>query len=131
MGKLVFVPDEPGLGSVDEVHAVGGEVLPADFIGVVPQCSDLKHTHTHTSRTIVLEYLSFYCADLIKDGLPKVYCGLKTSRRDIKSLIHAWCRVFPVCHRALRRYSPGPVLELTSLIETPAVPKALDGFFSQ
>lgn len=44
----VFVPDEPSLGSVDEVHAVGSVVLPANFIGVMPQCSDLKHTHTHT-----------------------------------------------------------------------------------
>lgn len=46
-------------------------------------------------------------------------------------LILTWCLVFPVCHRALRRYSPGPVFELTSLIETPAVPKALVGFSSQ
>lgn len=51
--------------------------------------------------------------------------------KDAKSLIHAWFLVFPVCQRALRRYSPGPVVELTSLMETPAVPKALDGFFSQ
>lgn len=46
-------------------------------------------------------------------------------------MIHTWCLVFPVCHRALRKYSPGPVVELTSLMETPAVPKALDGLFSQ
>lgn len=44
--RAVFVPDEASLGSVDEVHAVGSEVLPANFIGVVPQRSDLKHTHT-------------------------------------------------------------------------------------
>ena len=42
----VFVPDEPRLGSVDEVHAVGRVVLPADVIGVVPQRSDLKRTQT-------------------------------------------------------------------------------------
>lgn len=40
----VFVPDEPSLGSVDKVHAVGCEVPPANFIGVMPQCSDLKDT---------------------------------------------------------------------------------------
>lgn len=32
----VFVPDEPSLGSVDEVHAVGSVVFPANFIGVMP-----------------------------------------------------------------------------------------------
>lgn len=44
----VFVPDEPSLGPVDKVHAVGCEVLPANFIGVMPQCSDLKQTDRHT-----------------------------------------------------------------------------------
>lgn len=43
----VFVPDKPRLGSVDEVHAVGSVVLPANFIGVMPQGSDLKNMHTN------------------------------------------------------------------------------------
>lgn len=52
----VFVPDEPSLGSVDEVHAVRSVVLPANFIGVMPQCSDLKHTHTGTHTLISKPY---------------------------------------------------------------------------
>lgn len=49
----VFVPDEPSPGSVDEVHAVSSVVLPANFIGVMPQCSDLKHTPpTHTDTHV-------------------------------------------------------------------------------
>lgn len=67
----VFVPDEASLGSVDEVHAVGSEVLPANFIGVVPQCSDLKHTHGCESDQEIL-VSELYCANLIQDGLSEV-----------------------------------------------------------
>lgn len=72
----VFVPDEPSLGSVDEVHAVGGEVLPANFIGVVPQRSDLK-TDTHTDVRVgeKIGVSGLYCANLIKDSLSKVVLG--------------------------------------------------------
>lgn len=45
--NLKLVPDEPGFGSVDEVQAVSCEVLPANFIGVMPQCSDLRRTDKH------------------------------------------------------------------------------------
>lgn len=45
----VFVPDKARLGSVDEVHAVGSVVLPANFIGVMPQGSDLKKKNMHTN----------------------------------------------------------------------------------
>lgn len=48
------VPDEASLGPVDKVHAVGCVVLPAGFIGVVPQCSDLKQTHETLRRTRAL-----------------------------------------------------------------------------
>lgn len=112
--KTFFLPDEPSFGSVDKVYAVSCEVLPANFIGVMPQCSDLEHTY------IFGEGLS---VQVRKQNIKRL--------RVVKSLIHACCLVFPVCHRALRRYSPGPVVELTSLIDTPAVPKALVGFFSQ
>lgn len=44
------VPDEAGLGPVNEVHAVGRVVLPSDFIGVVPQGSDLEYTNKQTDR---------------------------------------------------------------------------------
>lgn len=37
-----LVPDEASLGPVDKVQAVGCVVLPTSFIGVMPQCSDLK-----------------------------------------------------------------------------------------
>lgn len=43
----VFLPDKTRLGSVDEVHAVSSVVLPANFIGVMPQGSDLKKKHAH------------------------------------------------------------------------------------
>lgn len=66
-----------------------------------------------------------------KDILCNITNGIKRGRDSVRSVIHAWFLVFPVCQRALRRYSPGPVVELTSLMETPAVPKALNGFFSQ
>lgn len=39
---VFFVPDEPSLRSVDKVDAVGGEVPPANIIGVMPQSSDLR-----------------------------------------------------------------------------------------
>lgn len=39
--------------------------------------------------------------------------------------------VFPVCHKAFLRCSPAPVVELTTLSETPEIPKALEGLSSQ
>lgn len=128
-----LVPDEASLGSVDEVHAVRGVVLPANFIGIVPQSSDLKPTHADRyQRRRGNEYLMFP-EPVFEVGLEAVYLFQQDIVCDLanKCLTYAWCLVFPVCHRALRRYSPGPVVELTSLIETPAVAKALKGFFSQ
>lgn len=37
----------------------------------------------------------------------------------VVSAILTWPGVFPVCHRALRRCSPGPVVEFTTLMERP------------
>lgn len=42
-----LIPDEPSFGSVDEVHAVSCEVLPANFIRVMPQCPDLRQIDKH------------------------------------------------------------------------------------
>lgn len=41
-GEGVHQPDEPTLGSVGEVPSVGGEILPADVLRVMPQSADLK-----------------------------------------------------------------------------------------
>lgn len=38
----LYQPDESSLGSVGEMPSVGGEILPADVLGVVPQSADLK-----------------------------------------------------------------------------------------
>lgn len=109
----LFVPDEAGLWPVDEVHSVGRVVLPSDFIGVVPQGSDLEHTYKQRVEKKVNK------------------CDLGNKGEEVVAKTPAWFLVLPVCHRALRRNSPGPVVESTTLRETPAMPNALDGLFSQ
>lgn len=41
------VPDESSLGSVGQVPSVGGVVLPANVLGVVPQSAHLHMTPKH------------------------------------------------------------------------------------
>lgn len=38
----LYQPNESSLGSVSQMPSVGGEILPADVLGVVPQSADLK-----------------------------------------------------------------------------------------
>lgn len=41
MNKIGSVPNETSLGSVYEMPAIGGVVLPANVIGVMPEGADL------------------------------------------------------------------------------------------
>lgn len=40
----------------------------------------------------------------------------------LQGLVLTWPGVFPVCHRAFRRCSPGPVVEFTTFTERPEYP---------
>lgn len=99
--EVLNLPNKSSLGSVNEMPSVGGEVLPPNVLGVVPQSTHLKVQNWQRSKW----------------ELNQTWFG-----RDSKSLLEfaLTCPgVSPVCHRAFLKCSPGPVVELTTLIDRP------------
>lgn len=47
------------------------------------------------------------------------YSAVSSAEAKVISVTFTWPGVFPVCHRALRRCSPGPVVEFTTLMDRP------------
>lgn len=100
--EVLVSPDKSSLGSVGQMPSVGSEVFPANILGVVPQSAHLKVTISKSYNEKSLK------------RFPQLRLKLWVS-----SAVLTWPGVSPVCHRAFLRCSPGPVVELTTLIDRP------------
>lgn len=89
-----------GFGSVDQVPSVGSVIFPANVLGVVPKGTHLQTVQNKVSRT-------FQKAKSLERS------------HDSLRMIRTCPSVSPVCHKAFLRCSPGPVVEFTTLIDSP------------
>jgi len=84
---------------MSQVPSVSSEVLPSHVLRVMPQCAHLKLIEVRNVGThIQLSNLIFITVTSVRFTCPGVS---------------------PVCQRAFLRCSPGPVVELTTLIDSP------------
>ncbi len=97
---FAHLPDMSGCGSVDQLPSVGSVILPANFLGIMPQSTNLQMVQNKVSRT-------FQTPNSIE-------CS-----HDSLRAIHTCPSVSPVCHKAFLRCSPGPVVEFTTLMDSP------------
>ncbi len=84
---LPHLPDLSGFGSVDQLPSVGGVILPANVLGIMPQSTHLQMIQNKVSRT-------FQTPNSIE-------CS-----HDSLRTIHTCPSVSPVCHKAFLRCSP-------------------------
>lgn len=88
---------------MDQLPSVGSEIFPANFFGVMPQSTHLKFKIGHKVTMCIKRSELSYLKDNMFRGQMLFTCPV----------------VSPVCHKAFLRCSPGPVVELTTLMDSP------------